>query len=324
MEEATKLFESEFRKTWADLSYVAVKLEADYGSKYDMHDKSGLNPMRILKRIKKLQDDIPKLREELETVMIQKHMLMDACHRNLSQNRSKILRFQQQLGQNPISDDADQVYRDFLAIKNAYGNQVADVTGGKAGHGSHDAHYHLLHATLASAEVTSNTKIATTDQAHTPRDARETPEEATSATQTMRTKRAPPAIATDHDFHAQLKLTREDFDTVPIKEKGKLSFEKIDKAILEISSLFQSKYSLLNLPKSKITQAQAQKIKHYRDQESMQTKGTFFLSEQDLVHAGQSRVDTSLRIALRILCNKKRIREDGSSAPMRYILEHPQ
>uniref|UniRef100_A0A7S1HNX1 Protein FAM33A n=1 Tax=Hemiselmis andersenii TaxID=464988 RepID=A0A7S1HNX1_HEMAN len=88
MQAASLELEQQFAKCTEDLDSIAKKLDADF----EGSDAYKRNPLQILQRVKALQDDLPRVQEDWQRVMVAKQTIIDvarqqqvASHRALKQ-----------------------------------------------------------------------------------------------------------------------------------------------------------------------------------------------------------------------------------------------
>ncbi len=83
-------------------------------------------------------------------------------------------------------------------------------------------------------------------------------------------------------FDRMTYVTVDELEDTPKYVKGRITLEKVNKAIDEFHSLLAVKYKILSTPMSKLSAELTQQYKAYKDQEIKDSKGLFFLMESDL------------------------------------------
>ncbi|KAL6763236.1 hypothetical protein V8C86DRAFT_2497069 [Haematococcus lacustris] len=85
----------ELLQTEAILERVARRLEEEFADRYQ---SAGVNPMSLVKRIQKLQAEVPDLRTDCEALIQRKQELVDAAKQQLVSNRTRLHQLASQSG----------------------------------------------------------------------------------------------------------------------------------------------------------------------------------------------------------------------------------
>ncbi|KAK9804192.1 hypothetical protein WJX72_000213 [[Myrmecia] bisecta] len=113
-------------KAAADLDFVSHRLEEEFQQRYG---STTADPMCLLKRIKRLQRDLPEVRSECHAVLEAKQNLIDAAKRQLTGNRDTLQRLQSKVGI-PKQED-DETFAAFCAALSEWEAKTAlHNTGG--------------------------------------------------------------------------------------------------------------------------------------------------------------------------------------------------
>mmetsp|Transcript_2588 Transcript_2588/g.5929 ORF Transcript_2588/g.5929 Transcript_2588/m.5929 type:complete len:156 (+) Transcript_2588:96-563(+) len=80
-------FLHELMQTEASLEKIARKLELEFAERFS---ETGVNPLSLVKRIQKLQSELPELRNECQGLIQRKQDLIDAAKQQLSINRQRL------------------------------------------------------------------------------------------------------------------------------------------------------------------------------------------------------------------------------------------
>ncbi|KAL5559627.1 hypothetical protein UlMin_035838 [Ulmus minor] len=116
-----------------DLSVVQHKLEREFQQIYP----ENANPMKLVSRMKKIQEDILGLKEQCRVLLSAKQDLIDKARAVLVGNRSSVQRMQASMSI-PIDDDSgDSAFANFNQIIDEWTTQVRTRTGDEK-HGSSD------------------------------------------------------------------------------------------------------------------------------------------------------------------------------------------
>ncbi|GLJ28943.1 hypothetical protein SUGI_0570970 [Cryptomeria japonica] len=117
---AVDSLEQLFVKANNDLMVVQHKLEIESEQRYA--DKN--NPLRLMYRIKKIQDELPLLKEQCEKLLAAKQDLIDKTQTMLVGNRALIQRLQVRTNIPVTSDSDDLVYTSLGKIIDEWNEQL--------------------------------------------------------------------------------------------------------------------------------------------------------------------------------------------------------
>eukprot|EP00252_Welwitschia_mirabilis_P010319 TRINITY_DN23522_c0_g1_i3.p1 TRINITY_DN23522_c0_g1~~TRINITY_DN23522_c0_g1_i3.p1 ORF type:complete len:165 (-),score=35.28 TRINITY_DN23522_c0_g1_i3:198-671(-) len=134
-----------------DLEAVRRKLEIELEEDYP--DKA--NPLKLLKRIKAIQQELPSLMNQCKKLLVAKQDLIDRTQSMLVGNRASIQRMQSYLNIPSDNNAADTVYSSFQEVINEWNQQL----GLRASHISDEETAHVLNdvnRTLFSSKMTEN------------------------------------------------------------------------------------------------------------------------------------------------------------------------
>lgn len=114
-------------------------------------------------------------------------------------------------------------------------------------------------------------------------------------------------------------IDAEELKQLPSHVRGHLSVLKINRAIEEIQELLQEKYKVMS-SSGKLSSGQMLKIQKYKEQESKETKGFYFFSNDDLKLCEHIRLDTTGKSILSLLRHTRRIKQVPGAKWIRYIV----
>ncbi|KAH9303973.1 hypothetical protein KI387_008377 [Taxus chinensis] len=117
---AVDSLEQLFVKANNDLTVVQHKLEIESEQRYP--DKS--NPLKLMHRIKNIQEELPLLKEQCEKLLAAKQDLIDKTQTMLVGNRALIQRLQVRTNIPVISDSDDPVYTSLETIIDEWNEQL--------------------------------------------------------------------------------------------------------------------------------------------------------------------------------------------------------
>ncbi|CAL0323154.1 unnamed protein product [Lupinus luteus] len=137
-----------FTKANHDLCMLHHRLEKEFQNVYP----DNANPMKLLSRIKKVQDDILTLIANCHHLLAAKQDLIDKAQTLLLQNRTLLHRMQPSLGIPITTQQQDHAFTNFKQIIEEWTLQVTSKTGDK----THDEDSVDLNKLLFSALVQSN------------------------------------------------------------------------------------------------------------------------------------------------------------------------
>lgn len=114
-----------FTKANHDLNVVQHRLEKEFQQIYP----ENANPMKLVSRIKKIQDDVSSLKEQCGELLAAKQDLIDKARTTLVGNRISLQRLQASTGVPITSDSDDPAYSNFNQIIDEWTVQVSSKTG---------------------------------------------------------------------------------------------------------------------------------------------------------------------------------------------------
>ncbi|KAA8525650.1 hypothetical protein F0562_007468 [Nyssa sinensis] len=113
-----------FTKANHDLTVVQHRLEKEFQQVYPDH----ANPMKLVSRIKKIQEELSSLKEQCRELLAAKQDLVDKATMTLVGNRSLLQRLQASTGVPVTSDCDDPAYTNFNQIIDEWTVQVRSRT----------------------------------------------------------------------------------------------------------------------------------------------------------------------------------------------------
>lgn len=123
--EATEGLVKLLGKASHDLTMVQHKLEREFQQVYP--DNS--NPIKLVSRIKKIQDDISVLQEQCRELLSAKQDLIDKARTVLVGNRNLLQRMEPSMGIHVTSDSDDSAFANFNQVIDEWAVQVRSATG---------------------------------------------------------------------------------------------------------------------------------------------------------------------------------------------------
>ncbi|KAL0733907.1 hypothetical protein Bca4012_010117 [Brassica carinata] len=115
-----------FARASHDLNTVHFKLDKEFQKIYP----ENANPMKLIQRIKKLQEDVTVLKDQCLVLLSAKQDLVDKAQTSLVGNYNLIQKMNASLGES-TNGDADDVLADFNQIIDEWTMQVRSKTVGE-------------------------------------------------------------------------------------------------------------------------------------------------------------------------------------------------
>lgn len=129
----------------------------------------------------------------------------------------------------------------------------------------------------------------------------------------MKPTKPPPAPVMDF-------VTVPEFKDVPKYMKGRMTYDNINASVEGFNAAMETKYRLLKRPRSGLNDRDRKQYQKYKEQETKDTKGVFFVTEDDLRKHGSLKMDSSARAALTILRHCGRMKEIRGGGTTRYAV----
>ncbi|KAJ0431557.1 putative spindle and kinetochore-associated protein [Helianthus annuus] len=121
-----------FIKANNDLNIVQNRLDKEFREIYP----DNANPMKLVARIKKIQDELPSLKEQCRELLSAKQDLIDKARTTIVGNRASLQRLQTSMGIPVTNDSDDPAYTNFNEVIDEWALQVRSKTGKEAHEGS--------------------------------------------------------------------------------------------------------------------------------------------------------------------------------------------
>ncbi|KAL6472694.1 hypothetical protein MHYP_G00188820 [Metynnis hypsauchen] len=115
-------------------------------------------------------------------------------------------------------------------------------------------------------------------------------------------------------------ITVQEFDSIPQYMKGRVTYDQLNAAVKSINVAVTGKYKILHQPVKSLTNASRKLHQRFKDQETKDTKGQFFVVEEDLRDLAQLKVDKRFVGMLNMLRHCQRLKELRGGGLTRYAL----
>ncbi|AES59068.1 putative spindle and kinetochore-associated protein [Medicago truncatula] len=145
--EATDGLVKLFRKANHDLDIVHHRLQTEFQQQYP----ENANPMKLVSRIKKIQEEISILKGQCHELLAAKQDLIDKAQTVLVENRNLVQRMQSSVGI-PFTSEDDDAFTNFKQVIDEWTDQIRSKTGNEP----QDSDSGDLNKLLFSAIVQSN------------------------------------------------------------------------------------------------------------------------------------------------------------------------
>ncbi|KAM8961493.1 SKA complex subunit 1 [Pelodytes ibericus] len=115
-------------------------------------------------------------------------------------------------------------------------------------------------------------------------------------------------------------ITVQEFANVPAYMKNRLAYDQINGLIEEINKAVVGKYKILYQPMKSLNNLAKKQLCRFKEEETKDTKGQFFIVDQDIKEFTPVKIDKRYHSMLCILRHCHRIRETRSKGMVRYII----
>ncbi|XP_075442373.1 SKA complex subunit 1 isoform X2 [Ascaphus truei] len=115
-------------------------------------------------------------------------------------------------------------------------------------------------------------------------------------------------------------ITVQEFGNIPAYIKNRLTYDQINSTIEEINKAVVGKYKILHQPMKSLSNNAKKLLCRFKDEETKDTKGQFFIVDQDIKEFTQVKIDKRFHGMLSILRHCHRIREIRGKGLVRYTV----
>lgn len=103
--------------------------------------------------------------------------------------------------------------------------------------------------------------------------------------------------------------------------KGRLTLDKLNATVDEMQKLLQAKYTILAQNPAKMLEKTLKKYKAFKEAETKETKGLFFLADADMAESSSLRQgDATGKAVISVLRHLHRIKDLGGTTK-RYVVQ---
>ncbi|KAL4609660.1 spindle and kinetochore-associated protein 1 [Arapaima gigas] len=115
-------------------------------------------------------------------------------------------------------------------------------------------------------------------------------------------------------------ITTQEFDSIPQYMKGRVTYSQLNAVVQSINTAVKGKYSILQQPAKALSSTARKLYQRFKEEETKDTKGQFFVVEEDLREFTQLKIDKRFQSMLSMLRHCQRLRELRGGGLTRYIL----
>ncbi|XP_073440881.1 SKA complex subunit 1 isoform X1 [Dendrobates tinctorius] len=115
-------------------------------------------------------------------------------------------------------------------------------------------------------------------------------------------------------------ITVQDFANVPAYMKNRLTYEQVNHFIEEVNMAVVGKYKIVHQPFKTLNNVARKQLGRFKEEETPDTKGQFFIVDTDIKEFTQLKVDKRFHSMLSILRHCHRIRELRGKGIVRYVI----
>ncbi|NWX59372.1 SKA1 protein, partial [Promerops cafer] len=115
-------------------------------------------------------------------------------------------------------------------------------------------------------------------------------------------------------------ITTEEFESVPAYMKGRITYDQVNAVVQQMNKAVVGKYKILYQPLKSMSAPVRNLYHRFVEEETKDTKGVFFIVEDDIKEFTQLKLDKRFHSILSILRHCQRVREIRSSGLIRYVI----
>ncbi|XP_042352541.1 spindle and kinetochore-associated protein 1 [Plectropomus leopardus] len=115
-------------------------------------------------------------------------------------------------------------------------------------------------------------------------------------------------------------ITLPEFDSIPQYMRGRVSYHQLNAAVQSINTAVIAKYKILHQAVKTLNNHARKLHQRFKEQETADTKGQFFVVEDDIREFTQIKVDKRFQGMLSMLRHCQRLRELRGGGITRYVL----
>ncbi|KAM8860657.1 SKA complex subunit 1 [Synchiropus picturatus] len=115
-------------------------------------------------------------------------------------------------------------------------------------------------------------------------------------------------------------VTLPEFEAIPQYMKGRTTYDQLNAAVQTINTAVVTKYKIVQQPVKSLNNHSKGLHQRFKELETKDTKGQFFVVEQDIREFTQVKVDKKFHLLLNMLRHCQRLKELRGGGRTRYVL----
>ncbi|KAF7651131.1 hypothetical protein LDENG_00115710 [Lucifuga dentata] len=115
-------------------------------------------------------------------------------------------------------------------------------------------------------------------------------------------------------------ITMPEFESIPQYMKGRVTYDQLNAAVQSINTAVTAKYNILHQSVKSLNNSMRKLQQRFKEQETKDTKGRYFVVEEDIREFTQMKVDKRFQGILNMLRHCQRLRELRGGGLTRYAL----
>ncbi|XP_077938081.1 SKA complex subunit 1-like [Gasterosteus aculeatus] len=115
-------------------------------------------------------------------------------------------------------------------------------------------------------------------------------------------------------------ITMQEFESIPQYMKGRVSYDQLNAAVQSLNAAVSAKYKILHQSAKSLNNQTRKQRQRFKDQETKETKGHFFVVEDDIREFTRMKADKRFQGILNMLRHSQRLRELRGGGVVRYVL----
>lgn len=115
-------------------------------------------------------------------------------------------------------------------------------------------------------------------------------------------------------------ITIPEYESIPQYMKGRVSYDQLNAAVRCINAAVSSKYKIVHQSVKTLNNHSRKLHQRFKDQETKNTKGHFFIVEGDICEFTETKVDKKFQGILAMLRHCQRLKEQRGGGITRFVL----
>ncbi|XP_056454087.1 spindle and kinetochore-associated protein 1-like isoform X1 [Gadus chalcogrammus] len=115
-------------------------------------------------------------------------------------------------------------------------------------------------------------------------------------------------------------VTMLEFENIPQYMKGRLTYEQLNTAVRKVNEAVSGKYKITRQSTKSLNNNTRKLYQRFKDEETKDTKGRFFVVQEDLLEFSQIKMDKRFQGILSMLRHCRRLRDMRGGSITRYFI----